>query len=290
MEKYLRTVEKDEDTIYCVREFNTPDKILSALKIPDLVKVRGDSEVTSNIFMANKSNTAQMHFDGDHRHVFLYQVFGRKRIIMIHPDQAKKLNPVLNQSWLMLQNYTEAEKQAFIESTDAWDYTLEPGDTVYFPMMMWHHLEYTDTGLSVNFRFGRSEENRFFAEHIHRDMYTENVAWLVDFETPPDYFNKALVMQMIHEELGKFANSPIEKYQAMRDLFREIYYTHCKTALKTDYFISSDETIIDASKALSSLASQPYHFNNWMRFHGRTDALTSIVQELKSDAQHSVPA
>jgi hypothetical protein len=203
---------------------------------------------------------------------------------MVHPDQAKKLNPVLNQSWLMLQNYTEEEKQDFIKNTNAWDYTLEPGDTVYFPMMMWHHLEYTDTGLSVNFRFGRSEENRFFAEHIHRDIYTENIAWLVDFETPPAYFDKVAVMKMIRDELGKFASSPREKFRAMRGFFRDLYESHCQTALKRDYFISSEDTIIDSSRALSSLASQPYHFNNWMRFHGRAEALTNIVGELRSDA------
>ncbi len=74
------------------------------------------------------------------------------------------------------ENFTSAEKHDFINFANAYDCILHPGDTLFIPPLIWHHVEYLDLAMSINYCFGRNDYNRFLAENIHGDMYTQNVA------------------------------------------------------------------------------------------------------------------
>ena len=54
---------------------------------------------------------------------------------------------------------------------------LEPGESIYFLMLMWHHLEYMDDVMSFDYRFRSLRYGRFLSvDNFHRDPYIQNVA------------------------------------------------------------------------------------------------------------------
>jgi len=114
------------------------------------------------MFVAGAGSYAHLHFDGDHRDTLLYQVFGRKRCVVIHPNQTHKLAPCFEpdiyrtSSWF-LENFTREDQHEFLRFVQARECILEPGDTLYIPMMAWHYIEYPDPAMSIGFRLGRND-------------------------------------------------------------------------------------------------------------------------------------
>jgi lysine-specific demethylase 8 len=69
------------------------------------------------------------------------------------------------------------EKLSLVELADGYHAVLEPGETIYIPMLMWHHLEYIDDAMSFSIRFGRTRIGRFLSlDNFHRDPYIQNIA------------------------------------------------------------------------------------------------------------------
>ncbi len=282
--RYLEHVKAHPATKICVREYDTPKGILDLFRVPDLCRVRPDSAVTSNLFLANASNAAQMHFDGDHRHVLLYQVFGRKRVFLVPCTSSVKLFPVLNQSWCNFQQLSDQEKSEFIAYVGGYEYLLQPGETLYFPMMMWHHMEYVDTGMSVNFRFGRSRYSDFLYKFMHADKYVQNIASVLDFDKPPHGVDADACFERIQNALKEFCPDPREKFRAMRALMKQLYQEVCLDAANCDYFIGGEDEIIAASKALSALTAQPYHVSNWLRLHGLHSMMLEVINDVRASS------
>jgi lysine-specific demethylase 8 len=243
--------------------------------------VRENSQITSNLFLANASNAAQMHFDGDHRHVLLYQVFGRKRAFVVPATSSMKMLTVLNQCWHNFSTMSEQEKQEFIAYVDGYECTLHPGDTLYFPMMAWHHLDYLDTGMSVNFRFGRSRYSDDIYKYMHADKYVQNVASILDYDKPPGGVDTDAVFQRIRAELKAFCPDPNEKFWQVRRLIKQIFSEICVDSASVEKLLSGEEEIIKSSRALSALTAQPYHVSNWLRLNDLHDPMMRILADAK---------
>jgi lysine-specific demethylase 8 len=155
---YCNHIKRNPGTDLLCVEYRTPPRILAEMRMPPYCDVQGAAEeLVSFMFVANKGNYAHLHFDGDFRHVLLYQVFGRKRVVIVPLAAQAKISPSMNFSKLLIQNMREEEKRYLFKYLDAYECILEPGDTIYFPPSVWHYVEYLDTGMSVNFRFGRSD-------------------------------------------------------------------------------------------------------------------------------------
>jgi lysine-specific demethylase 8 len=137
----------------------------------------------SAVFVANQGNVGHLHFDGDQRQVFLHQVYGRKRVVLFQPASAVHLKTLdgpftrPSLSGLYLENMSLDEKLALVDRADGYHTVLAPGETIYIPMLMWHHLEYVDDAMSFSVRFGRTRFGRFLSlDHFHRDPFIQNVA------------------------------------------------------------------------------------------------------------------
>ena len=69
------------------------------------------------------------------------------------------------------------EKLSLVELADGYHAVLEPGETIYIPMLTWHHLEYIEDAMSFSIRFGRTRFGRFLSlDNFHRDPYIQNIA------------------------------------------------------------------------------------------------------------------
>jgi hypothetical protein len=99
---------------------------------------------------------SQLHFDKDGTHGLLYQVYGRKRVVVIPPSSSRKLAPLAQFSGWCLQSFTEEDRIAFLRYVDGVETVLQPGDAAYLPAFCWHFVDYLDDCWSINVRFRRA--------------------------------------------------------------------------------------------------------------------------------------
>jgi lysine-specific demethylase 8 len=178
----------------CV-EYPTPPRLLQRFSPrPALCLLRDPDDLVSHTFVANRGNYNHLHFDDDQRDVLLYQVFGRKRVVVLDPGRGRLLDAFVlgdpaalgavagtpardANGRVYLEQLDEADKRAFLAYAGALDTVLAPGETLYMPMLCWHYVEYLDTGMSVSFRLGRSRYHRLFASAVPRpDIVVQRVA------------------------------------------------------------------------------------------------------------------
>ena len=117
------------------------------------------------------------------------------------------------------------EKLDWVERAGGYQTVLEPGETIYIPMLMWHHLEYMDNAMSFNYRFGRTRYGRFLSvDNFHRDPYIQNVA--AKMVGPEDVLS---TFEPVVDEIAEAYVGPStdvrHKVRDMRALFRRLCAT-----------------------------------------------------------------
>jgi hypothetical protein len=241
LREYVEFSHSNPETRLCCTEYDTPARVLASFELPELCRVThpgeeilglpkkyGDYDLVSAIFLANAGNVGHLHFDGDQRDVLLHQVYGRKRVLLFPPAAAKHLRTLdgpysrPSLAGLYLEDMSLEEKLDWAERAGGYHTVLAPGETIYIPMLMWHHLEYMDDAMSFNYRFGRSRYGRFLSvDNFHRDPYIQNVAAkmvgpedvLRDFEPVVDEIAAAYVQP---------TRDVRHKVRDMRALFRRL--------------------------------------------------------------------
>ena len=239
-QEYIDFVRTNPSTRLCCTEYDTPARVLASFQLPSVCRVchppedeifglplkYGDFDLVSAIFVANQGNVGHLHFDGDQRQVFLHQVYGRKRVVLFQPASAIHLRTLdgpftrPSLSGLYLENMNLEEKLSLVDVADGYHAVLEPGETIYIPMLMWHHLEYVDDAMSFNIRFGRNRFGRFLSlDHFHRDPFIQNVASrMVGSEDVLRTFDP--IVEEIKAEYTKAAPDMKQRVRGMRVLFR----------------------------------------------------------------------
>jgi len=104
-------------------------------------------------FFGHKGIVTRIHQDMYFSNVFLLQIHGRKKVILISPEQSELLYR------LPLNVHTEAnitkpdyQKYPALRYVEGTEYILEPGDLLFIPSGWWHHIEYMDGGYSLSLR------------------------------------------------------------------------------------------------------------------------------------------
>lgn len=223
----------------CV-EYETPVELRRLFEWPRFATEVAPTDIPlSLLFIANAGSVAHMHFDTDHRHVLLYQVFGRKRVIMIRPRYARQLMPVSATSLLAISRWPEPHKRRLFDYVDAFETVLEPGEGVYIPPLWWHYVEYLDAGMSFSIRFGRNDYSRFIAANVFPDLFVQNVGEQYCREQPSEELTDAF------DDIAAIADAPhpsfSAKYSALRAVFEELYSETCPDALQPPYCAMSQE-------------------------------------------------
>ncbi|HSD24551.1 MAG TPA: cupin-like domain-containing protein [Solirubrobacterales bacterium] len=238
---YVDFSRSNPSTRLCCTEYDTPAHVLASFELPDICQVThpgeeilglpkkyGDYDLVTAIFLANAGNVGHLHFDGDQRDVILHQVYGRKRVVLFPPAAAKHLRTLdgpysrPSLAGVYLEDMSLEEKLDWVERAGGYHTVLEPGETVYIPMLMWHHLEYMDDAMSFNYRFGRTRYGRFLSvDNFHRDPYIQNVA--AKMVGPEDVLrNFEPVVDEIATAYVQPATDVQEKVREVRALFRRL--------------------------------------------------------------------
>ena len=228
----------------CCTEYETPARVLATFRLPpvctavepdadeeeifSLPKKFGDFDLATNVFIGGPGSVAHLHFDGDQRQVLLHEIYGRKRVVLFDPASAVHLRTLdgpysrPSLAGLQLEAMDLDEKLEHIERAGGYHTILEPGETVYIPMLMWHHLEYLDDAMSVNLRFGRTRFGRFLSlDNFHRDPYIQNVAAKL-VGTPDELRSFEPVVAQVEDAYKAPAADMREKVRQVRALFRDL--------------------------------------------------------------------
>lgn len=231
--QYVEHVQAEPRTHLVCTELDTPVRVHGLMQVPSLCRRSdGPQDFLTNVFVANPGNYAHAHFDGDHRQVLLYQIFGRKRVTLIPPAQGKKLHPVYNTATVRLENMSDDDKIAFVQYANGYDAMLHPGDAIFMPMLIWHHLEYVDLAMSVNLRFGRNRYGRFLsADNMHMNMHLQTLATkFVDEARAAHEYGAAF--EEIERAFYERYETRVAKLRRMQELFEELYSRCCPEALQ----------------------------------------------------------
>ncbi len=113
------------------------------------------------MFFGGEGSTVTLHYDVDLSHVFLNQLHGRKRVILIPPQFSKAIyqHPFTVASYVDLDN---PDYDKFPALKNVWGYqcVVNPGETLFMPSGHWHFIEYMDGGYSISLRANDSYVRR----------------------------------------------------------------------------------------------------------------------------------
>ena len=244
LREYVDFSRSNPSTRLCCTEYDTPARVLTSFELPDICRVNGageeilglprkygDFDLVTAIFLANEGNVGHLHFDGDQRDVLLYQVYGRKRVVLFPPAAAIHLRTLdgpysrPSLAGIYLEDMSLEEKLDWVERAGGYQTVLEPGETIYIPMLMWHHLEYMDNAMSFNYRFGRTRYGRFLSvDNFHRDPYIQNVA--AKMVGPEDVLT---TFEPVVEEIAEaYVGPSTDVRHKVRDMRRAVQAALCR--------------------------------------------------------------
>jgi hypothetical protein len=265
--QYWDFVATNPSTPIMCTEYEIPARVMALFDLPSICLGRqaeddneilsiprkyGDHDLLLNVFIGNRGNKAHLHYDGDHRQVLLYQVFGTKNVILFQPEDGGALKPLDLQTWfagVCLESMSEDERLELLDAANGYAATLQPGDAIYMPMLIWHYLEYNDDAMSFNVRFGRNRYGRFMCvDNFHRDYYIQNVgSHLADVTRCEAEYEPCL--NAVVDEYQRPADL-IDKVRSMRNLFRRLCHQICPEA-KVDSFCPADREEGEIAKIMA---------------------------------------
>lgn len=228
-----------DNLLLCVEE-PTPEALLSPEDVGDYARINvadGD-RLSSRFFVGNAGNKSNLHFDRDCHAILLHQVYGRKRVILVAPRESQKLRPVKSYSEYQLHNFNPSDREAFLRYVNARQVVLHPGETLLIPAVFWHHVEYLDDAMSVNFKLRRNRYVRllgsglFHSNYVVQALVTKFLRGEEVEEKYPGVFDR-LLAAYADEALDPFA-----KFEALEEIFRALYATICADFPQGDYFTS----------------------------------------------------
>lgn len=127
------------------------------------------------MFFGGEGSKVALHYDIDLSHVFLNQIYGRKRVVLFAPEQTRNIyrHPYTVASYIDVNN-PDYEEFPALKNAVGYECMLYPGETLFIPSGFWHYIEYTDFGYSISLRANESIARRA------RGLYNIATHYLVD--------------------------------------------------------------------------------------------------------------
>jgi ribosomal protein L16 Arg81 hydroxylase len=95
----------------------------------------------------------RIHQDMDMSNVLLTQFYGRKKVVLIAPKFSRLLYKLpFNTHSLVDLDKPDYDKYPGLRYIEAYECTLEHGDSLFMPSGYWHYITYVDGGFSVSYR------------------------------------------------------------------------------------------------------------------------------------------
>jgi len=232
---YLDLIAREPDTRWLITEQAAPADLLasvdlSALGVTTLIGGYGNpaappSTTTAHslMFAANRDNASDLHTDWDGRDVILYQLFGRKRVVLFPPEAAPKLHPIDIFATVRLSGLDDSERAALCSFAGGVEHLLQPGEAMFIPAFWWHHIDYLDAAMSISFRLGGVQDPDALAllRSAHRDWRIQNI--VAGSRDPQRSEACRAAARTLLAAGAQPSPTALEKYRAMRALAAECH-------------------------------------------------------------------
>lgn len=238
--EYLRLVDDSGGMVKPRIAFEPPAAARVWFKLPPVCAAQpGESEaMVLACLVGTRGSFSQLHFDKDGLHGLLYQVYGRKRVAVIAADAAHKLAPFTQFSRWCLQNFTDADRAAFLRYTGGSEAVIGPGEAIYLPAFCWHFVDYLDDCWSLNIRFRRPAVVTDLLNAVFPDMYAQGVGTRLG-DLPVSAAQLTPLLKQVADADGRAADRSSETLRAnrQRSLARDIYHCICPDLPKRPYAV-----------------------------------------------------
>jgi hypothetical protein len=107
------------------------------------------------LFAGGKGSTVQMHYDIDYAHLLLCHFGGKKKVLLIPPEQTPYMYKVpYSFSSLFTVDFSKPDfnKYPALKKLNGYSAELHHGDCLYIPPGYWHFIIYEDAGFSMTLR------------------------------------------------------------------------------------------------------------------------------------------
>jgi hypothetical protein len=150
---------------YYVRDswelFGKHPELLKDCPVPDhffdwFSRMPGFSRPGPRLFMGPAGAVTPMHVDIWETHAWLTQIVGRKRWVLVSPEDRPHLAKVQRPGKGLVKYMVEPEAGEFIETFPAvrpLEAILSPGETIFVPSGWAHHVRSLDAGISITWNF-----------------------------------------------------------------------------------------------------------------------------------------
>ncbi|MCH2171888.1 cupin-like domain-containing protein [Myxococcota bacterium] len=159
LSEYLDFTKSQPDTRLLCTEEPLTEIVRKSFRLPEQVESLIDPPITQ-MFFGNRGNHAHLHFDGDCRHGLLYQVYGRKRILLVSPKMQSRMMPLGLVSGWFINRLSQSERTALTDFLEGTWVTINPGEALLIPAFTSHFIEYVDDAMSISVDFGRNPMTR----------------------------------------------------------------------------------------------------------------------------------
>lgn len=152
--EFLDIIQRDEETPYRIFLFNMFKEFPELRKeFPTPAIARGVLENIGFSFFGGKNTHVRFHYDIDCSNVLMTQLIGRKRVILIPPDNSKLIYKVPFSSFSLIEPHRpDYRKYPALQYVKGYDFTLYPGDALFMPSRYWHFNTYLEGGMAVSYR------------------------------------------------------------------------------------------------------------------------------------------
>lgn len=203
--------------------FEVPEPLESSFRVPEICLPRPTDSVDLRryCFIGCRRSFSQTHYDKDGMHGLLYQIFGRKHVVVFPARSARRLLPLAQFGSWFIHNLTPDDRNAFLTFAEGQEVVLEAGDCVYLPAFCWHYTYCMDDSWSLNIRFRRSRRVTALLNVAFPDVYMQALGTAL---AAPDgvYGQHAAIMQELEcLRNGAVPRSP-ESVQSLRRRARAI--------------------------------------------------------------------
>jgi hypothetical protein len=151
---FLTILSKNEPTnlrIFLYNMFKHNPNLKKEFPCPKLFK--GILDRVGHMFFGGKNTTVRIHYDIDMSNVLHTHFGGRKRVVLIPPEYTSMLYCLpLNTYSLIDIDKPDYKKYPALQFIKGYDFTIEPGDSVFMPSGYWHYMTYLEGGFSVSYR------------------------------------------------------------------------------------------------------------------------------------------
>ncbi len=242
-------------SLFC-SENKVPSEFENLFPIPKYCNLDNTyNDVQTQFFLGTANHFAHMHYDTDARHVILYQLFGKKRVVLIPPESSRILSAKRHWSMLNIKNLNHSQLKGLLKLTNGTECIIEGGDALYFPCASWHYIEYLSDTCSIRFAFGRNKYTTFLSEKLHPCSQVQKAIVLFsDINSIDDVRISAF------DRIVTTYNSPCadinDKCKQIEDVISQVLYSISKLNPSNELYIPESEGLEASMKTLDNYQYQ----------------------------------